>query len=339
MNTLPRILIAGELKVEYLFSTTGKLVVDQPGGNILYAAAGAALWSEGHHDIGLISKIGSNFPEESLEKVIDHGFNIGGVNRVDSYLEHRTFTAYSDLRTSYSESPISFFSKTGEEFPVSLLGYQVESYGSDQNSVDDQFILSEKDFPEDLRYANAAHLCPLDMQNHQLFPDLMRRADINFISIDPGDRYMQPTMYNEIPTILQGLTAFLPSERELVNLFQGRSDDIWEMMEALGSMGCSYIVVKSGEDGQKLYCTDSKKRYHVPAFPSNLVDITGAGDVFCGGFIAGLEKENDPLQAVLFGNIAASFAVEGSGAFYTDDVMEGLQLARLEKLKTFVREI
>ena len=332
-------MITGEVKVEYLFSATGKLIVDQPGGNLLYAAAGASLWCEGHHDIGLIAKIGKNFPKENLQKIKSQGFNMEGIKVVDRNLEHRTFIAYSDLRTSYSESPISYFSKIGEEFPESLLGYKVANNGNDQTLSDEKLLFSEKDLVEDLKFANAAHICPLNIDVHHLFPDILRRAKINFISVDPGKAYMQPTRYNEIPIILQGLTAFLPSEDELRNLFRGRSDDIWEMIEALGSMGCSYIIVKSGEDGQKLFCYDSKKRYHVPAFPSNMVDITGAGDVFCGGFIAGLEKYNDPLQAVLLGNIAASFAVEGSGAFYTDDVLEGLQMARLEKLKTFVREI
>ena len=68
-----------------------------------------------------------------------------------------------------------------------------------------------------------------------------------------------------------------------------------------------------------------------------MVDLTGAGDAFCGGFLAGFCKTYDPLQAVLYGNVTASIAIEGTGAFYTSDVLQGLKEARLESIKTMVR--
>ncbi|MCK5344387.1 MAG: hypothetical protein KAR20_13325, partial [Candidatus Heimdallarchaeota archaeon] len=122
MDRLPRILIIGEIKTEYLISASGKVVADQPGGNLLYAAAGASLWSEHQKDIGLISKIGVNYPKENLEKILDEGFYSEGIRILDQKLEHRSFIAYTDLRTSHSKSPISYFSQTGDTFPVSLLG-------------------------------------------------------------------------------------------------------------------------------------------------------------------------------------------------------------------------
>ena len=339
MEKIPRVLIAGDLKTEYLISASGKKLVDQPGGNLLYAASGANLWSESNQEIGLLSKIGSNFPEKELEKISKKGFNTDGIVKLDQQIEHRDFIAYSDLRTSHSNSPISFFSKTEDKFPESLLGYSANNKNTPKTDKTKQALFYEKDLPEEYRFANAIHFCPLDKTTHHLFPDVFRRENISFISLDPSAEYMQPTQFNELSMVLQGLSAFIPSEKEIRNLFRGRSEDIWEMMEELGNMGCNLIVVKSGEDGQKLYNSDSKKKYHIPAFPSKLVDLTGAGDVFCGGFIAGLEKTNDPLEAVLWGNIAASFAVEGSGAFYTDGVMEGLQFARLDKLRSYLRKI
>ena len=46
-----------------------------------------------------------------------------------------------------------------------------------------------------------------------------------------------------------------------------------------------------------------------------LADPTGAGDAFCGGFLAGYRQTYDPVQAVLHGSVSASLVVEGSGAF------------------------
>ena len=55
-----------------------------------------------------------------------------------------------------------------------------------------------------------------------------------------------------------------------------------------------------------------------------VIDTTGAGDAFCGGFLAGYCKHYDPLEGVLYGNISASLKLEGSGAFYPLDVLPGL---------------
>jgi sugar/nucleoside kinase (ribokinase family) len=70
-----------------------------------------------------------------------------------------------------------------------------------------------------------------------------------------------------------------------------------------------------------------------------MVDPTGAGDVFAGGFLAGIGKTEDSLEALLYGNVAASIAVEGSGAFYTRERLPGLEKARLENLRDSIRDV
>ena len=53
----------------------------------------------------------------------------------------------------------------------------------------------------------------------------------------------------------------------------------------------------------------------VPAFPAEpVVDTTGAGDAFNGGFAAALAEGRDPLEAVRFGCAVASLSVRAAGA-------------------------
>jgi sugar/nucleoside kinase (ribokinase family) len=111
------------------------------------------------------------------------------------------------------------------------------------------------------------------------------------------------------------------------------------MAEALGEYGCEFIIIKCGKRGQLLYDAPGKHRWEIPAYSSRLADPTGAGDAFCGGFLAGYRRSYDPLEAVLHGNISASLKVEGSGAFYPMDVMAGLAPARLEVLRELVRKL
>ena len=47
---------------------------------------------------------------------------------------------------------------------------------------------------------------------------------------------------------------------------------------------------------------------------TGLVDPTGCGDSFCGGFLVGLAETGDLRTALAHGAVAASFAGEGHGA-------------------------
>ena len=150
---------------------------------------------------------------------------------------------------------------------------------------------------------------------------------------------MQPKNWNEVSLILNGLTAFLPSEQELRSLFWGKTDDLFEMAEAIAANNCQLVIVKCGSQGQILYDGASHKSWQIPAYPVKMMDPTGAGASFCGGFLAGLKLTNDPLQAVLHGNISASLAIEGSGVFHILESHYGLAKARLDSLQEHVREV
>jgi sugar/nucleoside kinase (ribokinase family) len=138
---------------------------------------------------------------------------------------------------------------------------------------------------------------------------------------------------------VQGLTAFLPCEEELRALFWGRTNDLWQMAEAVGEFGCEFIIVKRGAHGQMLYDSVSKKKWEIPAYPARVKDALGAGDSFCGGFLAGYQKTYDPLRGVLYGCVSASLTIEGSGVFHPLEALPGLAERRLESLTELVRQI
>ena len=47
--------------------------------------------------------------------------------------------------------------------------------------------------------------------------------------------------------------------------------------------------------------------------PTTIVDVTGAGNSYCGGFLTGLGDGLTPLEASLRGAVSASFALEQFG--------------------------
>ena len=149
---------------------------------------------------------------------------------------------------------------------------------------------------------------------------------------------MLPALLMQLKSLLRGLTAFIPSEEEMRALFWGRTDDLWAMIEEVGSWGVELVIVKRGGLGQWLYDSSRRRRFEIPAYPVRTVDPTGAGDAFCGGFLVGYAESFDAVRGAMYGNVSASLAVEGSGAFFALDALPGLARARLDSLTELIRE-
>jgi sugar/nucleoside kinase (ribokinase family) len=84
-------------------------------------------------------------------------------------------------------------------------------------------------------------------------------------------------------------------------------------------LGPSAVVIKRGEYGFVLY-TQSGGYFILPAFPiDKVVDPTGAGDTFAGGFfgyLAHLDRRpevDDLREACVHGTVAASFTIQDFG--------------------------
>ncbi len=332
----PRLLIAGRLWRQYTLLPDGRARLDVPGGNVLYAAAGARLWEEA--SIGLLARIGPEYPADWVEAWRQRGLDTRGIRRLEEPFDQRLFLAYTDLQTRHTDDPIRHFARLGLPFPPALLGYRPPQGALDSRTALSAASIRQGDIPAEYLDAVGVHICPVDYLTHNLLPATFHQADTHTVTLDPSPGYMNPAFWEHIPAIVTGLTAFLPSEGELRALFRGRSEDLWEMAETVASYGCDIVVVKRGRGGQWVYDASARKRWEVPAYPSREVDPTGAGDAFGGGFLAGFCRAYDPVEAALYGNIAASLTIEGSDPFYALDALPGLAQARLDVLRADVHQ-
>jgi sugar/nucleoside kinase (ribokinase family) len=84
-------------------------------------------------------------------------------------------------------------------------------------------------------------------------------------------------------------------------------------------MGPKVVVAKQGEYGAAMYTRDGV--FGLPAYPTaDVVDPTGAGDTFAGGFMGFIAAQGDAeitdallRQAMAYGTVLASFNVEAFG--------------------------
>ncbi len=334
----PRVLFAGQLRREFVILPSNQMLIDVPGGNVLYAGVGSAIWEPGPKP-GIVARVGEDYPQSWIDEFSRCGLDVRGVNIMPQAVDVRSFTAFTSRTTRSVEDPVAHFARLELPFPKALLGYRGSDSPLDSKTHLSPTSLRQGDLPHEYQEASAAHICPLDYLTHSLLPALLRQAEFTTVTLDPSPGYMNPTFWDEVPALITGLTAFLPSEEETRSLFQGRSTDLWEMAEALAAYGCEIIVIKRGEGGQLLYDVATRNRWEITAYPSRMVDPTGAGDAFCGGFLAGYRSTYDPLEAVLHGNISASLVVEGTGVFYALQALPGLAQARLDSLRQSIRKV
>src|SRR5512135_2634443 len=99
----PSIVFAGQLRREFLLPPEGRPIIDAPGGNLLYAAAGAAVWES---RIGLVSRVGEDYPQDWLDGLERRGFDTEGIRILPASLELRSFRAYTDPVTWQISNPV-----------------------------------------------------------------------------------------------------------------------------------------------------------------------------------------------------------------------------------------
>lgn len=84
------------------------------------------------------------------------------------------------------------------------------------------------------------------------------------------------------------------------------------MLDFYLRLGSKVVVLKMGEAGA--WCATPDRRVLVPAFAVQAVDATGAGDTFCGSFLARILAGDAPEVATRYACVAAALKCTGYGA-------------------------
>ena len=116
---------------------------------------------------------------------------------------------------------------------------------------------------------------------------------------------------NILMQVISKVHVFLLNDEEAFLLT--KKDNVEDAACILKSMGPEIIIIKKGSLGSYLYDSKNNIKATIPAFPiDNVIDTTGAGDSFAGGFVGNIEKTN-LIDAVIIGSAIASFTVSEFG--------------------------
>ncbi|WP_064695175.1 ribokinase [Rhizobium aegyptiacum] len=125
-----------------------------------------------------------------------------------------------------------------------------------------------------------------------------------------------PAPASAIPGSIYGLCDFIvPNEIEAAELVDHAIETDEQARAAARTLvdrGAKAAVITLGARGA-LYHTAGQSEF-VPAFSAgNVIDTTGAGDAFLGGFATAISEGQAPIEAVRFGCATAAIAVTRPG--------------------------
>jgi len=121
-----------------------------------------------------------------------------------------------------------------------------------------------------------------------------------------------PHTLDSLKAIAPYLDFFMPSIDEALPLAE--ADNVTAAADVFMELGARGVLIKCGGDGAYL-ATQNGLREQIPVIHDvPVVDTSGCGDAFCGGFNVGLANGFDPVKAARFASATAALVATGVGS-------------------------
>jgi ribokinase len=141
-------------------------------------------------------------------------------------------------------------------------------------------------------------------------PTLISYAKENnlIVSFDPGTLISSKGL-KEIEYILRETDILFLNRVEYNDLVNNNEKGLDIFLE----LGCEMVVYKKGKEGSFLK-TAKGEEIISPGFKVEVVDTTGAGDAFAGGFLTAYLNDLNLKDLMRFANAVAAISVTSKGA-------------------------
>jgi sugar/nucleoside kinase (ribokinase family) len=264
--------------IETPFAKSEKVI----GGANTYIALAASHFVD---RCGLISVVGDDFPQEVLDLMARRGIDLGGLEIRKGEKSFFWSGKYRyDLNTRDTlATELNVLANFNPVVPSHFQGCQLLMLGN----LDPRIQLSV-------------------IRQFQERPHMIVMDTMNFWMDTAWDGLMEVIAEVDVLTINDEEARQMTREYSLVKAAR-------KILE----MGPTYVIIKKGEHGAMLFSANSI--FFAPALPmEEVVDPTGAGDTFAGGFVGYLAKTNNTSfenmkRAVIVGSAMASFTCEKFG--------------------------
>ncbi len=269
------LLAVGSIAFDNVKTPAGE-VKDVLGGSGVYFSCAASFFGP----VRLVGVVGEDFPDEHLEFLVSRGVDTAGITRCKG----RTFRWCGSYEGAMNEA-------TTLEVDLNVFGdFEPEIPPSYRDSL---FLFLANGAPR-------TQLCVLD-----------QLPQARFTVADTMNLWIENER-EDLRKVIERVDLLFINEGE-VRMLTGKSSLVEAGREAV-AMGAKGVVVKKGEHGALLVMKE--ECFALPAFPvDRLVDPTGAGDSFAGGFMGYVSSAGDLepetiKRGLAHATVAASFNVE-----------------------------
>ena len=163
-------------------------------------------------------------------------------------------------------------------------------------------------------------------------------SDPEFVVCDTIEYWIN-NKYDQVIEMIQNVNGIIIDSQEARLLTH--EYNLIKCAKEIKELGPELVIIKKGENGCMLFYKDIICVY--PSIPiENVVDPTGAGDCYAGGFLGYLSKkgkinESTIREAAIYGNIMGSFAIEDFGVNKIIDISSSDIEKRLQFYKELLR--
>lgn len=269
------ILVVGSVALDSVKTPFGR-IDNALGGSGTYFSVAASYFTK----VRLVAVVGSDFPAEHVRLLGRHGIDLEGLKRVKGKTFRWKGRYTYDLNNAETlDTQLNVFAHFKPEIPKSYT---------------------------DSKYVFLANIDP-ELQREVLLqvkkPRLVACDTMNFWISGKKQELIKTLKYVNILVINEAEARQLAGETNLV-----------KAARCICSYGPKSLVVKRGEYGALFFNSDHI--FSAPAYPlERILDPTGAGDTFAGGFMGYLARsrsldDGTLRRAIVMGSVMASYNVE-----------------------------
>ncbi len=290
----PHLLVVGSVAIDWI-QTPHAEREESVGGSATFFAMAASYLSR----VRLVGVVGGDFPPRAVADLRARGVDLTGLEIISDGKTFRWKGRYHDNmndRTTIS-TDLNVFEHFAPKLPTDYRESEFLFLANIQPRLQEQVFTQMK----------RPRLVGLDTMNL-------------WISI-ANDDLRSVLRHVDVLTLNDEEARQLSGEHNLVKAARG-----------VQKLGPKNLVIKRGESGALLFDHDGKI-FAAPALPlEDVIDPTGAGDCFAGGFMGylarpGVEPTGGSLRtAMIYGSVMASFCVEG----FSYDRLVGLDAASVQ---------
>ena len=275
---MQEVLVIGSLAYDSVKTPSGS-AQKSLGGSANYFSVSASLFSQ----VRIVGVVGTDYLESDKEILIKRNVNLEGLQVVPGETFHWEGTYEQNLNEAVTlKTELNVFADFNPQLPES--------------------------------YKNSSHVFLANIHPMLQLQVLSQIKNPKFVGMDSMNFWIISARYDLLKVISKVDIVFMNETEARMLTEEGNTI---KAIKKVSELGPKYVVIKRGEYGSVLYNKDDGFFYCPALAIENVIDPTGAGDSFAGGFfghlvknVQGIPNWSDLKKAIIAGTVMSSQTIQ-----------------------------